>query len=329
MYKPFFATLFAMHLMLGALNVAAQDRDSAFVNTVYTDLITALKEPGKVYRLSLENPGTIGDNIGQLQNLQKLSLHGNDWDHDLKKLPPAIGKLKNLRELYIYNTDLHSLPPEIRGLKKLKILNCPTLTSIPKEISELSALEELSLGKVSMLPATLALLPKLKQLSVSSPSLPVIKSLESLCISADGLLSIHDPAAFVNLKGFGMGEIHDAYDYQVTDDSAMMIINQLVKFPPLRSLNILTMKKLSPQVWNAVCGMNSLEELSVGGYENIIPEEISKLVKLKKIAFNIDSASCVHLSKAPSLEEVELNDLNRYVQYLKNVHKINLQGGFS
>lgn len=90
----------------------------------YTSLEEALKEPEKVYILSLgENieltklPKNIGDlvnlqifsvggnhltslpkSIGNLKKLQIFSLGGND----LEKLPRTIGKLENLQEIYLW-----------------------------------------------------------------------------------------------------------------------------------------------------------------------------------------------------------------------------------
>jgi len=47
--------------------------------------------------------------IGQLTNLQQLWL----FDNDLSSLPAEIGLLTNLRELWLYNNPLKSPPPEI------------------------------------------------------------------------------------------------------------------------------------------------------------------------------------------------------------------------
>ncbi|MBK6836029.1 MAG: leucine-rich repeat domain-containing protein [Bacteroidetes bacterium] len=61
-------------------------------------------------------------------------------------LPNEIGKLTNLKELYISFNGLNSLPASISGLKKLSYLQCDgnNLKMIPKEIGSLTNLNKLS-----------------------------------------------------------------------------------------------------------------------------------------------------------------------------------------
>jgi Leucine-rich repeat (LRR) protein len=62
---------------------------------------------------------TLPAQIGELKNLTKLYLYGNQ----LSTLPAQIGELKNLTTLYLYNNQLSSLPAQIGELKNLWYLD--------------------------------------------------------------------------------------------------------------------------------------------------------------------------------------------------------------
>ena len=60
----------------------------------------------------------------------------------------TISELKQLKELYLYNNNLTSIPKELGELEQLEYLdlnNNNNLTSIPKELGELRQLERLYL----------------------------------------------------------------------------------------------------------------------------------------------------------------------------------------
>jgi internalin A len=65
----------------------------------------------------------------------------------LTQVPPEIGQLSNLQELYLYYNQLTTLPPEIGQLNSLRrlYLDNNQLTSLPSEIGQLSNLCVLSL----------------------------------------------------------------------------------------------------------------------------------------------------------------------------------------
>lgn len=66
----------------------------------------------------------------------------------IQELPSEIGKLKNLEELSLSNTQIRFLPPEIGQLKQLKKLDLREtfITELPPEIGELESLTHLYLG---------------------------------------------------------------------------------------------------------------------------------------------------------------------------------------
>ena len=86
--------------------------------------------------------------IGQLTSLTVLNLNFNC----ITSLPPAIGKLRNLKQLGLFKQGhiyvLESLPAEIGQLTSLTFLNLVGnhLTSLPAEIGQLTSLQELYLA---------------------------------------------------------------------------------------------------------------------------------------------------------------------------------------
>lgn len=86
----------------------------------------------------------------------------------ISHLPPAIGKLVNLRKLSLQNNSLTTLPTEIGHLTNLKYLNLMDnqLTELPVAIGQLSALNHLYLGdnQLTELPAEIGQLSGLESL---------------------------------------------------------------------------------------------------------------------------------------------------------------------
>lgn len=73
--------------------------------------------------------------IGQLTNVRQLWLH----DNQLSSLPAEIGNLQNIEELTLFNNQLSELPPEIGQLSNLMVLRLSDnhFSSLPTTISEL------------------------------------------------------------------------------------------------------------------------------------------------------------------------------------------------
>ena len=100
-------------------------------------------------------------------------------------LPPEIGRLSALEELYLDDNRLESLPAEIGQLARLRAfrVNKNKLTSIPTEIGQLSELEVLQVfdNKLTSLPLEIGKLRKLEVLllernQLQSIPLEVLKS---------------------------------------------------------------------------------------------------------------------------------------------------------
>ncbi|KAL0385134.1 UNVERIFIED_CONTAM: Plant intracellular Ras-group-related LRR protein 9 [Sesamum radiatum] len=111
----------------------------------------------------------------ELVNLKKLSVHLNR----IRYLPTSIGELKSLRLLDIHFNELHGLPPSIRGLTSLEILNLSSnfndLTELPDTISELINLKELDLSnnQIHALPDNFGRLVNLTKLKLDENPLEI------------------------------------------------------------------------------------------------------------------------------------------------------------
>ena len=104
--------------------------------------------------------------IGQLQQLRELYLNGNQ----LTALPAAIGQLQQLRELWLGDNQLTTLPAAIGQLQQLQILSLGDnqLTTLPAELFQLQQLQVLGLNdnQLTALPAELFQLQQLQVLSL-------------------------------------------------------------------------------------------------------------------------------------------------------------------
>jgi hypothetical protein len=154
--------------------------------------------------------------IGRLSNLQELYLYGNK----LSSLPPEIGRLSNLQELYLYDNKLSSLPPEIGRLSSLQELHLYNnqLSSLPAEIGNLDKLEVLLLNfnQLSSLPTEFGDLANLQALWLNNnqlSSLPTeFGNLTNLCFLDLRNNSFQDiPSAITPLKALATDYCGDYY----------------------------------------------------------------------------------------------------------------------
>ncbi|MCP4668964.1 MAG: GTPase [Deltaproteobacteria bacterium] len=106
--------------------------------------------------------------IGRLTNLKKLSLDGNE----LRALPPQIGQLTNLNVLLLNDNQLSALPSEMGRLSHLNMLALVNnrLTTLPPEIGQLANLSVLALAnnQLTTLPPEIGRLTRLRVLSLGN-----------------------------------------------------------------------------------------------------------------------------------------------------------------
>jgi len=119
---------------------------------------------------------SIPESIGELENLKKLNLSGNN----LLNLPVSFNKLKKLEYLNLNSNQFEALPEIFRGLKDLKILSLESniLTQLPDSIGDLKNLEELYLisNQIEVLPKTFGGLENLKILDLRGNNLSSLPS---------------------------------------------------------------------------------------------------------------------------------------------------------
>jgi internalin A len=131
---------------------------------------------GTVLSLGLLYLPTLPPEIGQLAALTELYLYHNR----LTTLPSEIGQLTALTNLDLSNNELTTLPPEIGQLTALTNLDLHSnrLTTLPPEIGQLTALTKLSLShnKLSTLPPEIGCLEDLSQLWVFYNQLSTLPS---------------------------------------------------------------------------------------------------------------------------------------------------------
>lgn len=137
---------------------------------ILEDALTRLAGAPALERLRIRGTdaaglGRLPASIGGLARLEELNLD------DLDALPPALGRLRRLRVLYLGKLRLGELPDELAELAALEILELtgPSLTALPAWIGRLSALRRLTLRALGLrdLPTGIAALPQLAELTLS------------------------------------------------------------------------------------------------------------------------------------------------------------------
>lgn len=120
------------YLLAIALVVFCKSISCAQPDGYYISIEKALKEPEKVVYLHLREVKEIPSAIKKLKNLKRLSI----WRGKLEELPIEIAKLKNLEEIYLSDVRIKGdIPREVATMPKLKLIQT-SLTSVrfPKEL---------------------------------------------------------------------------------------------------------------------------------------------------------------------------------------------------
>jgi len=101
------------------------------------------------------------------------------YSGNLKSLPSTIGKLHNLKVLYLSNNDIEKLPIEIKDLKALKtlIISGNELIEIDSTIEKLAEIEEIDLSdnlKLKTISENIGNLKKLNTINLSNTSITTL-----------------------------------------------------------------------------------------------------------------------------------------------------------
>ena len=173
-----------------------------------TSMSEALKQPEKIYELSLRNSRTsvLSPEIGQLINLRVLDISGSR----IKKIPSEIEQCIYLKSIIANASHLSEIPSSIGNLKKLRDVNFAycKIKKLPEEFGKLESLWSLSLGsnQLSSLPESISNLKNVQMFSIDKNNFDEFPTavLGLVCV---GNLWMHGnnfktiPKEIANLKG--------------------------------------------------------------------------------------------------------------------------------
>jgi internalin A len=132
------------------------------------------KKGGRFLNLGGMGLSQLPPEIGQLTKLTELYLH----DNQLSTLPPEIGQLSQLTQLHLWKNQLSALPPELGQLSQLTKLHLygNQLSTLPPEIGQLSNLNILSIGQNPLrgLPESIQFCHSLEKLDLSKTQLKLL-----------------------------------------------------------------------------------------------------------------------------------------------------------
>jgi Leucine-rich repeat (LRR) protein len=124
----------------------------------YYSISEAMREPEKVFKLSLKNTKlkTLPPDIMRFTNLQILNLGNNK----LREIPEEISQLEHLQILILVGNKLRDLPDGFRKLENLKelYLGSNRLSEIPAWVGGLSKLRALDVSYNALTPYEIELL---------------------------------------------------------------------------------------------------------------------------------------------------------------------------
>ncbi|MFW9969075.1 MAG: leucine-rich repeat domain-containing protein [Candidatus Odinarchaeota archaeon] len=139
-------------------------------------------------KIRVPNMDTIPKAIGKLNNLKYLYLANNT----LKFLPDSVADLENLESLYLYYNQLEEFPESFKKLKNLRYLDLSDnkLKGIPLFIKHLNFLEVLNLSnnQLEFIPDSFKNLRQLRNLDLSYNKL---KNIPSVLLEIDSLQDLN------------------------------------------------------------------------------------------------------------------------------------------
>lgn len=143
---------------------------------------------GSTVNLSRRDLTEIPSEVFENKSIKVLKLYGNK----LESITEEIGQLENLEKLFIGRNNLTSLPDAIGQLKNLKILSAQynLIDSLPSSLGEMTNLEQIILNqnKLTFLPSTIG---ELKNLDVLKLNFNSLKNLPEEIGNCENLQFIH------------------------------------------------------------------------------------------------------------------------------------------
>jgi internalin A len=246
-----------------------------------TSVDVSYSKDGHAVKLDLSHKGLsqLPPEIGRLTSLQQLFLGSNE----LSEVPPEIGQLMNLQLLYLSNNQLSQLPPEIgqlTGLQQLTLFN-NQLRELPPEIGRLTNLQYLYLGnnKLRQLPSEISQLTKLQYLSLLNNQLSELPheigwltNLQELFLNDNQLRELP----------YEIGQLTNLQRLSLDNNHLSQLPNEIGRLTSLQYLS-LPHNHLS-QLPNEIGQLTGLRQLYLHNNQlRQLPTEIGQLTRLEEL----------------------------------------------
>ncbi|KAK3435023.1 hypothetical protein EUGRSUZ_D02405 [Eucalyptus grandis] len=193
-----------------------------------------------------------------------------------------MGKLEELKELYIGNTDIEEIPPCIGSLKKLEVLDakgCKSLVGLPKSISHLINLSTLDLrgcSELCRLPESIKSLVKLQRLSLEGVGISEVDC-------------FHIPNSIGKLECYGISGLPSTVaklgNLEQLDATRCESLGREIPIDQLSSFKILRLSSTGISSFPTFNKLSHLEELNLYNCKMLesLPQTISKLPSLQQL----------------------------------------------
>ena len=234
----------------------------------------------------------------------------------LTSLDPAIGQLKNLKELWLNNNQLQALPEEIRQLTSLKllILTRNQLQALPTAIGQLKNLEKLYLdhNQLEALPTEIGQLKNLKKLWLQGSQLQALPTAVGKLTNLQELFLYNSQVQALPEE---MGQLKNLRELWLSNNQLQALPaeigqlknleklwidnNQLQALPTeigqLKNLKFLILTRNQLQALPTEIGkLKNLKKLWIDNNQlQALPTEIGKLKNLKKLWIDNNQLACL------------------------------------
>jgi internalin A len=240
----------------------------------------AAQEKAMVLDLGSQGLTELPPELGQLTHLRELFLS----DNQLTQLPPELGQLTQLRELSLNRNQLTQLPPELGQLTQLQwlVLSVNQLTQLPPELGQLTQLQRLNLfnNQLTQLPPELGQLTQLRELYLSNnqltqlpPELGQLTQLRELDLSDNQLTQLPPE----------LGQLTQLQELYLSNNQLTQLPPELGQLTQLQGLNLRRNRLTElPPVFD------SLAKTIEANLNNLPTEEKEKGLKYGRLGLHLE-----------------------------------------